>query len=392
MEVLQTIHTHGDSRSTQTWNSLPLSQKRAFTIKEEIVIDSDDEDKADEKRNQFGSRLSSFCFDPAAVPQPLKIEPTLQKDIIALHTPLPAMKGGKLSPPQHMSTSPPAQEAFNAPGPSTPSYSARQLPDLPDSLVSTLRAFPNCPLCLQPFPNLSAKAKAEPQMKKFNAKKAAAKLEAQKKAKVKVITGAARLTHVQLCAYKSNTSSDVVISLVAKEQIRLDRNKRKEYNEEVSKEGIWKTLTGDAPPSTQVQQASVKVRGKRRGKPVEVKTPKGKAVTTSAAFKAGKRGGLNRATTLIMAPKLTRALVKQRCIELFGTPESTLEGDDAVYEDHVESTIRCQRAASSGKITLGLGVGACSIATTDHEIGATSRLGMGYSLGTVIAKRFKPSH
>lgn len=391
MDVLQTIHTHGDSRSTQTWNAFPSSQEKV-RIKEEIAIDSDDDDVALFKLKQFGSHISTFSFRPEVVSQQSKVTSTsIGSDKMASRAALKVATANRLSPQHALKQEDMSRSSSSS---SSSSYSVPiRLPELPDSLVPVLRGFPTCPLCLQPFPLLSATGDIIP--KRAMSKKAVAKKAAKSAPNPKTITGAARLTHIQLCAFRKGSSSEVVISLIGREQIRLDRNQRKEYNDEVSKQGIWTTLTGDAPPSTQVQKDSIKARGKQRGKVVVAKPQKGKSSPTKPmAFKAGKRGGLNKATTLIMAPRLTRALVKQRCIELFGLPMSSDEDvkEKALYDDHEETTQRCQQAALSAKsITLGLGVGVCSLKTSDDETGAIARLGMGSTLGTIIAQRYKAS-
>lgn len=389
------IHTNGSQDTTGSSETVLSSDKKSGVV---YSIDSDDEDKAEEKRTRFGCRLADFSFQP----EKQSSYPSQEKMSKAKSEVKEAEDG--LFLPKRISNTSPSSKSSQGEGGSLPpikSSTMKDLPKLSESLVPILRSFVNCPLCAQPFPVLSLEEVVVKKKGKGKATKKRMKL-AQ--------TGADRLLHLEICAHHNDTSAELVMSLITKERIRLDRNQRDEYNEKVNQQGMWKTLTGDEPPSTQVQRDSIK-RGRKRpaylkdkgkGRAKEKKTAKGKggkakAVSSSVTFKAGKRGGLSRASTTILAPHLTRSEVKRKCVELFGPPERKTDDKREIsdiwslYEYHDENTRRF-RAKTQKTIVYGLGVGACSRVKEEQDSnGAIARLGMGNTLGYTIAQRYTSS-
>lgn len=383
MEVLKAICTNGEDLfkdDPDYLDDLPLKFvcNKADPIK---IEDSDSEDEGDQKRRRFGSHIASFQF---GTKDDVKVTHDDEKRSTAIAS---IRKSISLSP------------EFGFKKPLVKKVEVKQLlPDLCESMMPMLRGFPNCPLCLQPFPILSANEGAEAIAAKSKKKKVIVRY---------AVTGAARLQHVRICACRMHITSDVVTSLVKREKIRLDRNTRQEYSEKVNNQPLWKTLTGDEPPNTQAQIAAT-TRKRKNQKAVEeaaaattpAKKSKAKAsasTSSPAVFKAGKRGGLSRASTTILSPKSTRAEVKSNCCVLFGLPEVTVKAEsyNDILNDYLqmeEGTARSRKAAKGGYLFLGLGVGVCSKERIDSTVESSPRLSMGYSLGSVMAQRYKASY
>ncbi|UZJ56107.1 hypothetical protein CBS101457_005427 [Exobasidium rhododendri] len=424
MDVLKAIHTNGSQPSAASQSEdrkyaeieLESSPRK---VRVEKYSDSDDEEYAERQRNVFQNRLADFSYEPE--PPSGQVQRSASKPVKRegwkLECDDDELKGkasGNRSP-KHSSQD--DDVTMVAP---TMQLETREVATLPGSIIPVLRTFANCPLCLLPFPKLNVIIE-EVVAKK--GKGAGKRSRGKKQASSKVQTGPERLHHLEICAFHNETPQEMVMSLVTKERIRLDRKQRQEYNERVNNQGMWKTLTGDEPPNTQVQQESLKrgrkscykpVKGQSKAQVKEVSKaavakakatakvkPKAKASPSSGVtFKAGKRGGISRASTTILAPHVTRHEVKQRCIELFGAIPRFKEEDVtarhqkdvwAWYDLHEENTTR-SRVAVQRKLVLGLGVGACSrVAEEQDSNGAIARLGMGNTLGYTIAQRFKSS-
>ena len=328
----------------------------------DCLSSSDREEEEEDRRTQFRHHLATFAFHTSEprTAQAFKASPSKAR-------PLPCSPQASTSRRQHS-----PQER----------RSTTDVPRLPDTLIPSLRTFRNCPLCLQPFPVLSIHE---------------GKVETSKKKQRKAVSGAARLEHVQMCALHLETTAEVVLSLVEREKIRLDRNQRREYEEVINNQGLWMALTGDEPPSSQAPLSTTAHESKMDIKEQMQRVRKRKAQALSVAFKAGRRGGCNRASTTILASRLTRAQVKQRCFELFGraVPGSHTDVSDAdvssMYGHHDESTARCREASTSDTLLLGLGVGACARPAECDDLGSKARLGMGFSLGSALAEQYKAS-
>lgn len=240
------------------------------------------------------------------------------------------------------------------------------LPPLPDAHIATLRALTCCPLCMDDtFMDLMSNKKRR------RTKKAPRK---------SAITGRVRHLHVRQCMYIRRVDVNTTVNAISRERDNIDRQRRKAFAEQLNDESIWKSVTGVAPPSTQVQNAAL------QGNDVsESSTSKGKSPRRLPA----RQGGTRRESTLIELPQHTWEGTKERCIDLFGPLTDPFfnmsSGSSRAFQSilqlydfaYAESAIEVDRRR-------GLGVGACCPIL--YDMGTDGRLGMGSILAFHIAK------
>jgi hypothetical protein len=289
-------------------------------------------------------------------------------------------------------------------------------PTLPAHLITTLRLLTMCPLCADEYSTLRLNDETgvvEQVLKRKTKKKAAA-------VKAKTITGPAKLHHLSLCAFRAGASEAVVVELVQREQVSIDKKRRMDYIEEQQRHDVWRTVVGQAPPCSQLQANVLRQREQgrhdffidkyvkdsmaqqQRRKSVSPVKPNQstashsktkKAATTAIRSRLGHRGGIDRATTTIDEPRRRCESVKRQCRLLFGS-ESRRDGMSSgcsevftVYDwSDTASLMPFERSDAYQLPHRGLGFGACGVASTEISLQGDSDTQGRLSMGRMLAK------
>lgn len=298
-------------------------------------------------------------------------------------------------------------------------YRTADPPILPRHLKSTLLVLSSCPICFDFWPTL----KVDEEGRVVEARKVKRRKTA---VKPKTVHGPARLTHMRMCTLRAQVTVDAVVSLVEREQVRVDKERRLAHIEEQQAEGMWKSVTGEAPPCTQIQTKVMQQRNagrhsyyidktvreglacQKRGQSIAAaKGNKQISPTKPGASRSrpGTRGGTNRASTTVERPQRRSESIKVLSERLFGSDQ---------IQDRIEKRATLL-ASSSGSVfdrfdlsedayampfghllneesksRRGLGIGACAEPGQEAKsFSAEARLGMGYWFASGIRQRLE---
>lgn len=200
-------------------------------------------------------------------------------------------------------------------------------PEEKAKLQKSLLYLVNCPLCKAFWPALSEDKDG--------------KIVNKSKRACKTATGPKRISHLHMCAKKNEQTYESVMSLLRRDTITLDKNKRSERIKEMQEESVWAEHCGGNLPCTQVQNTVQKMlKSKRnwyqidkfvRAKALEEQELQVKEKSKRVRSKAN--GGTDRETTMIEKPTKVSRKDVEKCYSLFGPSSSkNVSDNDALGE------------------------------------------------------------
>ncbi|MCO5566093.1 hypothetical protein L7F22_019769 [Adiantum nelumboides] len=198
-------------------------------------------------------------------------------------------------------------------------------------MQKSLLSLNNCPLCREFWPTLSEDKDG--------------KIVSKSKRVCKTATGPKRISHLHMCAKKNEQTYEEVISLLRRDKVSLDKNRRFERIKEMQEESVWEELCGGNLPCTQVQTSVQKMlKSKKnwykidqfvRGKAQEDLEIQAKKKSKRVRLRAN--GGTDRETSMIEMPIKGSHKDVEKCHLLFGP--STSFKDVSVKDSNVDDVI-----------------------------------------------------
>ncbi|PWN31886.1 uncharacterized protein FA14DRAFT_162248 [Meira miltonrushii] len=200
-------------------------------------------------------------------------------------------------------------------------------PEEKAKMQKSLLYLANCPLCRAFWPALSEDKDGN--------------IVNKSKRICKTATGPKRISHLHLCAKKYEQTYESVASLLRRDTITLDKNKRFERIKEMQEESVWAEHCGGNLPGTQVQSTVQKMLKSKKNwykieKYVRAKAQEEQelqAKEKSKRVRSRGNGGTDRETTMIEKPTKGSHKDVEKCYTLFGPSSFKNVSDNDAMED-----------------------------------------------------------